>query len=60
MDLLFDSVSQFFTTHSLQLRIPKSTSFELQRALDEGMYMYGICNHFATTITSYCTRDTIE
>lgn len=36
MDLLFDSVSQFFNTHSLQLRIPKSSSLELQRALDEG------------------------
>lgn len=36
MDMLFDSVSQFLSTHTLQLRIPKSTSHELQRALDEG------------------------
>ena len=39
MAMLFDSVSKFLQTHTLQLRIPKSTSFELQRALDEGMIM---------------------
>lgn len=36
MDMLFDSAGRFLQTHSLQFRIPKSTSFELQRALDEG------------------------
>lgn len=36
MDMFFDSVGRFLQTHTLQFRIPKSTSFELQRALDEG------------------------
>lgn len=36
MDLLFDSVGRFLQTHTLQFRIPKSSSHELQRALDEG------------------------
>lgn len=40
MDMLLDSFSRFFQTHTLQLRIPKSTSNELQRALDEGQFSY--------------------
>lgn len=39
MDMLFDSASRFFQTHSLQFRIPKSSSSDLQRALDEGNFL---------------------
>lgn len=36
IDMLVDSVSRFLRTHSLQLRMPKSTDFNLERALEEG------------------------
>jgi len=39
-DLLLDSATRFMQSHALQFRVPKSTSFELQRALDEGELLW--------------------
>ncbi len=39
-DLLFDSVTRFLDSHTLQFRLPKSSSFELQRAMDEGKLIF--------------------
>lgn len=36
IDMLFDSMAKFLESHSLQLRLPKSTSIEMQRAFAEG------------------------
>lgn len=41
-DMLFDSVARFMQSHALQFRVPKSTSFELQKAVDEGKYLFFI------------------
>lgn len=40
VDLLFDSMVKFLESHTLQFRLPKSTSFELQRALDNSKFLY--------------------
>lgn len=45
IDLLFDSMARFLESHTLQFRLPKSTSFELQRALDEGKLYYNKIIH---------------
>lgn len=52
VDILFDSVSRFLQSHTLQFRVPKSTSSDLQRALDEGEYRNFILKmrkHFSKT-----------
>lgn len=42
-DMLFDSMARFLESHTLQFRLPKSSSMEMQRAFDEGKrVIYGL------------------